>query len=155
MNQTFDCVIGIDTALRVSYNTRSRIKRESPRNSAAKITTRTVTTSVTNYHGFDITGLVVQDTIPIGDGDANLRVMLRKPEGLALAKDGEEVRVRLEGEGMDAKVRWTKAEDGKGGEKDGMYEWVCGIAAGKKGELEAEWEVKALAKQRWEVSVKS
>ena len=36
-----------------------------------------------------------------------------------------------------------------------MYEWVCGIAAGKKVELEAEWEVKALAKQRWEVLVKS
>ena len=155
MNQTFDCVLGIDTALRVSYNTRSRIKRESLRNLAAKTTTRTVTTSVTNYHAFDITGLVVRDAIPIGDGDANLRVMLRKPEGLALAKDGEEVCVRLEGEGVDAKVRWTKAEDGKGGEKDGMYEWVCGIAAGKKVELEAEWEVKALAKQRWEVSVKS
>ena len=156
MNQTFDCVLGVDTALRVTYATHSRTEHEPPRNFAepTKTTTRTVTTSVTNNHAFDITGLVVRDAIPIGDGDANVRVMLRKPEGLARSKDGEEVGVGLESEGADVRVRWTKVEDGKGGEKDGMYEWVCGITAGKKVELEAEWDVKVPANLRWEELVR-
>ena len=41
-------------------------------------------------------------------------------------------------------------EDGKGGEKDGMYEWVCGMAAGKKIELVAEWDIKVPASLHWE-----
>ena len=41
---------------------------------------------------------------------------------------------------------------GKGGEKDGMYEWVCGIAAGQKVQLEARWDVKAPESVRWEES---
>ncbi|KAI0750058.1 hypothetical protein C8Q80DRAFT_1120131 [Daedaleopsis nitida] len=50
----------------------------------------------------------------------------------------------------DGKVRWSKVVDGKGGEKDGMYGWVCGVPAGKKIELEAEWDIKAAANVRWE-----
>ena len=151
MNQTFDCVLGVDTALRVAYTSRSCTEYEPPRNFSerTKTTTRTVTSTLTNNHAFDIIGLVVRDAIPIGDKNANVQVVLRKPEGLLQSKDGEDVSVKMAGEGVDAKVRWTKVEDGKGGEKDGIYEWVCNIAAGKKVELEAEWEVKAPANLRW------
>lgn len=41
------------------------------------------------------------------------------------------------------RVRWSKIENGKGGEKDGMYEWVCSVPAGKKVELLAEWDFRA------------
>ena len=121
-----------------------------------KTTTRRVTTTATNGHPFDISNLVIRDAIPLGNEDANITVMLRKPDGLAQAKDGDEVTVRLDGDGdvQEAKARWAKVDDGKGGEKDGMYEWICGITAGKRVELEAEWDVKAPANLRWEELVR-
>ena len=151
MNESFDCVLGVDRALRVAYAPDSRTIQEPARSFAesSKITTRVVTTTVTNGHAFDIDGLVVRDTVPVGNEDAKVAVALRKPTGLALAKEAEEVALEVEG-ATDAKVRWTKAEDGKGGEKDGMYEWVCGIAAGKKVELVAEWDIKVPASLHWE-----
>ena len=95
----------------------------------------TVTTTVTNEHPFDITGLVVRDVVPLGDESARIQVTLHKPCGLVHAKEGEEVSVGHGGD--DIRARWTTA----GGEKGGMYEWVCGIPAGKKVQLEAVWEV--------------
>ena len=78
---------------------------------------------------------------------------MRKPDGLALAKADDEVAVALEdaSEVKEAKIRWGKVEDGKGGEKDGMYEWVCGtVVAGKEVKFEAEWDIKSPANVRWE-----
>ena len=94
----------------------------------------------------------MRDTIPLGNEEAKIKVMLRKPDGLALAKADEEIAIALEdtSEVKEAKVRWAKAEDGKGGEKDGMYEWLCGIPAGKKVQLETEWDVKAPGELKWE-----
>ena len=157
MNETFDCVLGIDTALRVSYNQRSRTEHEPARSFAepTTTTTRTVTTTVTNGHPFDISSLILRDAIPLGNEEANIKVMLRKPDGLAQARDGDEVTVGLQGQGdvKETKVRWSKVENGKGGEKDGMYEWVCAVPAGKKVALEAEWAVKAPSNVKWEESV--
>ena len=146
-------MLGVDTALKVSYTSRSRTEHEPPRNFAepTKTTTRTAATSVTNTHAFDIARLVVRDAIPLGDEGARVRVALRKPEGLVTAKDGVDVRVAIGGtDATDVRVRWTKVEEGRGGEKDGMYEWVCGVPAGKKVRLETEWEVKAPSNLRWE-----
>ena len=95
--------------------------------------------TIANSHPFDIADLLVRDTIPLGDDDAGIRVTLRKPEGLARATDGEEIIVGAEGEAV--RVRWGAVENGFGGEKDGMYEWVCGVPAGKKVVLETVWEV--------------
>ena len=88
----------------------------------------------------------MRDVIPLGDESARIQVRLRKPDGLAHAKEGEEVSVGHEGEGIRA--RWT-TEGGLGGEKDGMYEWVCEIPAGKKVQLEAVWEVHAPENVVW------
>ena len=149
-------MLGIDTSLKVSYQTKSRTEHEAKRSFAepSKTTTRTITTSISNGHSFDLTGLVVRDAIPLGNSDANIKVALRKPDGLAQAKDGEEVTVTLPGvgdaAGQEAKVRWARTENGGGGEKQGLYEWVCELKAGKKVRLEAEWEVKAPSTLRWE-----
>ena len=149
-------MLGIDTSLKVSYQTKSRTEHEAKRSFAepSKTTTRTITTSISNGHSFDLTGLVVRDAIPLGNADANIKVALRKPDGLAQAKDGEEVTVTLPGvgdaAGQEAKVRWARTENGGGGEKQGLYEWVCELKAGKKVRLEAEWEVKAPSTLRWE-----
>ncbi|KAM5544783.1 hypothetical protein V8D89_001681 [Ganoderma adspersum] len=53
-------------------------------------------------------------------------------------------------ERQDAKVHWTRAENGGGGEKEGLDEWVCELKAGEKVRLEAKWEVKAPSSLRWE-----
>ena len=122
----------------------------------SKTTTRTVTTTITNGHSFDIAGLVVRDGIPLGHDDANIKVVLRQPDGLAQAKDGEEVTVALSSKGpgdletQEAKVRWARMENGGGGEKEGLYEWVCELKAGQKVQLEAEWEAKAPSSMEWE-----
>ena len=92
----------------------------------------------------------MRDLIPHGDADAKISVTLRKPEGLALAKDGEEVTLQTMSEGIDVKVRWTKVEDGKGGEKEGMYEWVLAVPAGQAVTVEAQWAVKAPSNVKWE-----
>ena len=154
VNESFECVLGVDTALRVTYHTNARTVHEPARSFAepTKTTTSTVVITVANKHTFDVAGLVVRDTIPLGNEDAKIKVMLRKPDGLALAKVNEEVEVALEStsEVKEARVRWGKVEDGKGGEKDGMYEWVCAIPAGQKVQLETEWDVKAPGELKWE-----
>ncbi|KAI1792172.1 hypothetical protein LXA43DRAFT_364276 [Ganoderma leucocontextum] len=156
VNESFTCVLGIDTSLKMSYQTKSRTEHEPKRSFAepSKTTTRTVTTTITNGHSFDVTGLVVRDAIPLGNDDANIKVALRRPDGLAQSKDGEEVIVALspsgagDSEGQEAKVQWARTENGGGGEKEGLYEWVCELKAGKKVKLEAEWEVKAPSSMR-------
>ncbi|TFK87177.1 hypothetical protein K466DRAFT_663212 [Polyporus arcularius HHB13444] len=152
VDESFDCVFGIDSALRVTYTRKSQTEHEPARSFAepTKTTTRTITTTVTNGHAFDISALIIRDSIPLGNEDANIKVMLRKPDGLARVKDGEEITVRLEGQVKDAKARWSKVENGKGGEKDGMYEWVCALPAGETVSLEAEWAVKAPSSVKWE-----
>ena len=148
-----ECILGVDTALRIlNYTTESRTVHETARSFAepTKTTTRTVRASILNGHTFDVQGLIVRDLVPHGDADAKISVTLQKPEGLALAKDGDEVVLEMAGHGIEVKARWAKVEDGKGGEKDGMFEWVCGVGAGKKVELEAEWEVKTHDALNWE-----
>ena len=152
-NESFECVLGIDTALRVSYATDSRTVEEPARSFAEpfKTTTRSATTGVTNGHAFDIANLVVRDALPLGDSDANIKVVLRAPGGLAHAQADDAVPVDVEeGDVQDVKVRWTKVVDGRGGEKDGMYEWLCGIPAGKKVVLKAEWDIRVPGSLPWE-----
>ncbi|KAJ8482397.1 hypothetical protein ONZ51_g5383 [Trametes cubensis] len=156
MNDSFACVLGVDTALKLSYNQTSKTEHEPRRNFAEpqKTTTRTVLTTITNRHPFDIPKLVVRDAIPLGNEESKLTVVLRKPVGLAETKEGQDVVVKLDmkGEGdakTTAKVRWQDMVDGKGGEKDGLYEWVCTIPAGRKVVLEAQWDVKGPSDTQW------
>jgi len=73
-------------------------------------------------------------------GDQKIKVILRKPDGLADAKD-EVVNLK---DGL--KVMWSKGSDGLTGEKEGKFEWRSGnVAAGSKSVLLSEWEVKAPA----------
>ena len=105
--------------------------------------------SILNGHTFDVQDLIVRDLVPHGDADAKISVMLRKPDGLALAKDGEEVALEVAGQGIEVKARCANVENGKGGEKDGMFEWVCGVGAAKKVELKAEWDIKTPGALDW------
>lgn len=148
-------MLGVDTSLKVTYQQNSKTEHEPRRNFAEphKTITRTATTTITNQHAHAVTALVVRDAVPLGNEDAGIVVMLRKPAGLAEVSEGDEVAVKLEGgeesEGVKAKARWTKVKDGKGGEKYGLYEWVCEIPVGKKITLEAQWDVKGPSNVEW------
>lgn len=69
------------------------------------------------------------------------------------AKDGEFVTVKDDDDedkkSTGLKVGWEKLVDGKGGEKEGRFEWKWKVDAGKKVSLEAQWEVKATADVNW------
>ncbi|KAI0323509.1 hypothetical protein GY45DRAFT_1332481 [Cubamyces sp. BRFM 1775] len=158
MNESFPCVLGVDTSLKVSYVQDEKTEYEPKRNFAEpqKTTTKALHVTVTNLHKFDIGKLVIRDAIPLGNGEDKVAVVLHKPEGLAESKDGQHVTINLnpdgsaEGTKATAKVRWQKVVDGKGGEKDGLFEWVCAVPAGETIGLEAQWDIKAPSDTQWQ-----
>ena len=91
---------------------------------------------MTNGHQLDVVRLVVQDAIPLEDEDERIRLVLRKPEGFARAKDGSEVAVELEGEERDVRARWKM---GRVARKT-VSTSGCGVPAGKTVRLEVEWD---------------
>ncbi|KAH9902414.1 hypothetical protein C8Q73DRAFT_777736 [Cubamyces lactineus] len=158
MDESFPCVLGVDTSLKVSYVQDEKTEYEPKRNFAEpqKTTTRTLRVTVANLHKFDIGKLIIRDAIPLGNGEDKVTVVLNKPEGLAESKDGQDVAINLGADGIaegakaTAKVRWQKVVDGKGGEKDGLFEWVCAIPAGEKINLDAQWDIKAPSETQWQ-----
>ncbi|KDQ50394.1 hypothetical protein JAAARDRAFT_42021 [Jaapia argillacea MUCL 33604] len=171
---TFTCTLGIDSALRVSYSRKSRTLKDSSNaffgafSEQFTTTGYTVLTTIENKHTFDIEGdLVVRDIIPVTE-DKQVKVVLRKPEGLAEAKEGEVVVVgsaaggkgkeKEGGEGREGngngnvKVRWSKVKAGRGGEKEGKFEWICAVKAGEEITLMTRYEVKAPADDQYEES---
>ena len=87
--------------------------------------------------------------MPLSNESEKVLVTLRKPDGLAEAKDGQEVAVFTETNPENktkTSVRWASIENG-------IYEWVCAIPAGKKVQLETEWDAKAPGGLKWEEKV--
>ena len=84
----------------------------------------------------------MRDIVSLGDDETT--VSWRKPEGLAYVEDGQEVSVEpASGEEVhDVKVRWRRAKDATTLEYRKVCEWVCGIKAGGKLRLEAEWDLR-------------
>jgi hypothetical protein len=146
MGDTFDCTLGADSAAKVTYTRSSRTVRAAGGAFSEVTNTTTYTTkiSVQNKHQFAMSDLLVRDVIPMCD-DKRAKVILRKPAGLADAKDGQMVDLKKDG----LKVSWEKVVDGKGGEKEGKFEWRWKVDGGAKVTLEAEWEVKAPADIQW------
>jgi hypothetical protein len=146
---TFICTLGVDPATKVSYSRSARTVRSAAGTFAEAFHTTTYTSKIIihNKHAFTISELVVRDVVPTCE-DKRVRVILRKPEGLADAKDGQVVDLK---DGL--KVGWEKVADGKGGEKEGRFEWLWKVDAGSQVKLEAEWEVKAPDHVKWVESV--
>lgn len=147
MGDTFECTLGDDASTKVTYSRTSRL-HTSTGGSFAEVTTTTshnTTITVHNKHNFPITDLVVRDVIPTCD-DKRVKIILRKPVGLADAKDGRVIDVA----GTDGlKVGWEAKVDGKGGEKEGKYEWKWQVESGAKVTFLSEWEIKAPGDTAW------
>ncbi|KJA25015.1 hypothetical protein HYPSUDRAFT_76106 [Hypholoma sublateritium FD-334 SS-4] len=109
--------------------------------------TKTYTTKISIHtkHSFDLEDLVVRDRIPTCD-DTRVKVILRHPLSLGTVKDGAYARV----DNADGPVvGWEKVVDGKGGEKDGNFEWKLKAKSGETVSLLAEHDVTFPRRAAW------
>ncbi|KAI0252907.1 hypothetical protein BJV78DRAFT_1281252 [Lactifluus subvellereus] len=147
---TFSCTLGADPATRIRYSRSSKRAEEDARARASAFseqwaaTTYRSCTTVTNCHPFPLRALVLRDGVPITEDDKRVNVILRHPAGLADLEQGEELKV-----GEQRTVQWCKVVDGKGGKKEGLFEWVFEVGAGAEVTIETEWDVKAPVSLRW------
>ncbi|THH11349.1 hypothetical protein EW146_g8074 [Bondarzewia mesenterica] len=143
---TFDCTLGPDSSTRITYTRQSKLTTAQASAFTEQFNTTTYTSRVTvhNQHNFALGTFIIRDALPVSDDEKRVKVILRRPSVLAEAKEGEKCDVK---DGL--KVRWMKAKDGKGGRKEGMFEWIWNVDAGKEVTIETEWDVKASADVRW------
>ncbi|KAI0252908.1 hypothetical protein BJV78DRAFT_1281253 [Lactifluus subvellereus] len=147
---TFSCTLGADPATRIRYSRSSKPAEEDARARASAFseqwaaTTYRSCTTVTNCHPFPLRALVLRDGVPITEDDKRVNVILRHPAGLADLEQGKELEVSEQ-----RTVQWCKTVDGKGGKKEGLFEWVFEVGAGTEVTIETEWDVKAPVSLRW------
>ena len=130
-------------------------------------TTYKLCTRIQNTHPFPIKGLVVRDSVPTTAASEthlaqnDIKVLLRRPEGLGEASVGEMVILRSGGGGEQAdeeeggkgksketarvRVRWRDAA----AHKLGKYEWLVDLPAGEDVKLDAEYLVRAPSDYKW------
>ena len=108
------------------------------------ITKYTVRTYITNNHPFPISNLIVRDALPLAPYD-NVKVVLRKPEGLAEARAGEKIRVA-----GNVNVEWSRKSRGSLSSVEGKYKWLVSLEGNKGCTLETEWEIQSSSDSLWE-----
>lgn len=145
--ESFDCALGIDPALRVTYERVLASQQDTPKSLFAeqkKVTTHAVRTFIINNHSYNIKDIAVRDALPIAS-PAAVKVILKKPQLLAELQGTDELDVD-----MGIKVRWYPKEEGGTGEADGKYEWLVSVDSGKGCTLETEWEVQMSTANIWD-----
>ncbi|KAH9020330.1 hypothetical protein EDB84DRAFT_1622846 [Lactarius hengduanensis] len=177
LGDTFHCTLGADLATRIHYARTSR-SADKPLDAAARAfseqwasTAFTSRTTITNSHPFALRELVLRDAVPVSEDGERVNVVLRRPAALADLEQGEELQfgARIGEEAKEVgdegevrperraaprrKVRWCKLVDGKGGRKEGLFEWVVDVGAGEEVTIETEWDVKAPVSLKWVESV--
>ncbi|KAI0075994.1 hypothetical protein K474DRAFT_1663508 [Panus rudis PR-1116 ss-1] len=150
---SFECSLGIDPLIRLTYrrtsqrayHQRARMFGDIDRDSLQFI----ARTTIVNKHDKPINNLIIRDALPIvPSNDANpdphrpeqMKVVLKRPAGLAEIAQGQTVDIREDKSQFKRTVRWCEVAGGLGGEKDGQYEWVLDLDRGQQVTLEAEWE---------------
>lgn len=151
--------MGVDSSVRVSYERTSEIKYEAARafgEIGKEVTTYNARTTIHNKHPFAITRLILRDALPlVEEDDKTFKVTLKQPDGLLDATGDEQVAIKEDNGGkfkdskLKRKVKWGNVVNGKGGEKDGKYEWLAPLEAGQEVTLVAEWEVKSARGAKW------
>ena len=168
----FTCTLGADPATRIRYARTSKRADDSAGGADGRrersafseqwaATMYRSRTTVTNRHPFALRELVVRDGVPLCEDEKRVSVVLRHPAGLAELEQGKELKLGVkeeggpdgdddEGEGRKKQmVRWCKVVGGKGGRKDGLFEWVVEVGAGEELTIETEWDVKAPVSLKW------
>ncbi|KDR78602.1 hypothetical protein GALMADRAFT_64390 [Galerina marginata CBS 339.88] len=144
---SFECTLDDDTSTRVTYSRSKKTIRSDGGafSEVSNTTTYTAKISIHNKHKFDITDLIVREVIPTSD-DEHVKIVLRKPVGLSDAKQGAVVDLNDDG----LMVGWGLVVDfGKGGRKEGRFEWKGKVRSGAQVNLEAQWEVTVPGETPW------
>ena len=168
---TFHCTLGADPATRIRY-IRTFRRADKPAAGTRAFseqwasTEYSCRTTITNSHPFALRALVIRDSVPVSEDGERVNVVLRRPAGLADLEQGKELELgaeeeeeegegeaRAEGSKVKRTVRWSKSVDGKGGRKEGLFEWVVDVGAGEQVTIDTEWDVKAPVSLRWVESV--
>ncbi|KAL4250906.1 Conserved hypothetical protein CHP02231 [Abortiporus biennis] len=151
----FDCTLGVDPSITVVYEKSSKTKKDTPRaifgDVGKSTTTFTTTITLTNKHTTSISGLIVKEVLPLPDPEDDqtlVKVLLKKPQGLADIEEGDSLDISEKG-GSKRKVRWSQAVGNKGGEKEGKFEWVVNIKEGEEAVLVSEYDVKVPTGIQW------
>ena len=135
----FYCTLGADSTVKVSYVRKAKsVKTQAGAfGEGLNTTTYTAKTTINNTHPFSLENVIVRAVLPTAADPHLVKVLLRQPEKLIVAKEDEIV--NLEG---DLKVKWSKGWE-SGGEvtKDGKYEWHLSVDGNETREMEAVWEV--------------
>ncbi|KAI0264596.1 hypothetical protein BC834DRAFT_826093 [Gloeopeniophorella convolvens] len=149
-SEAFRCALGVDPAAQVRYaRTAARAARTlpSPFGKQWATTACASRTTVANRHPFALRAFVLRDCVPTPDDEKRVSVVLRRPAGLADLEQGKDLEVDVDGKKKT--VRWSELVEGKGGKKDGLFEWALEVGAGEEVTMEAEWDVKAPASFIW------
>ncbi|KAF9032791.1 hypothetical protein BJ165DRAFT_768589 [Panaeolus papilionaceus] len=145
--ETFDCALGVDPAIRIVYHPRSK---KVSRSGFPRKTTSTYTfeqrISITNNKADAISGLKILDQVPLSENETiainmlNPALILSKPSKKGPMKTPEAVTVS---QGVVA--HWTRADEPETDPslwgKDGMLNWTCSVPAQGKVNLSLLWEV--------------
>ena len=169
----FSCTLGADPATRIRYARTSKRADDSAGGADGRrersafseqwaATMYRSRTTVTNRHPFALRELIIRDGVPLCEDEKRVSVVLRHPAGLAELEQGKELEIGAkeeggpdgddddEGEGRKKqRVRWCKVVGGKGGRKDGLFEWVVEVGASEELTIETEWDVKAPVSLKW------
>ncbi|KAF9483179.1 hypothetical protein BDN70DRAFT_800234 [Pholiota conissans] len=146
IGDTFECILGNDISTKVTYSCSCNTVRPEASTFSEGTVIATYTTKITvqNKHQYDIPDLVVRDCMPTSK-DQRIRVILRRPLELGDAKQGDFMSLKKGG----LKVGWEKTYNGRGGEKEGMFEWRWSVKSGATVELVAEYDVKGPKDIAW------
>jgi uncharacterized protein (TIGR02231 family) len=157
----FSCTLGADSATLIRYERTAKraddayaARERSAFSEQWDTMAYRSRTTVTNRHPFALRELVVQDGVPVSEDEKSVNVVLRHPACLAELEQGEELQIGAKDGGKEGKsktqtVRWGKQVDGKGGKKEGLFEWVVEVGAGEELTIETEWDVQAHVLLRW------
>lgn len=169
-NESFNCSLGVDPQLKVTYHPRSK----KTRSQGGLLQSRTITTAyhqkvtIKNTRSATIKRLLVRDQIPVSS-DQRIKVALVEPANLEFpdrpnASSGgtlTEKALKVPKEtpiSKNVSVRWKVSEQeeadssstpGSDGAREGMLEWVCEIGAGQSTDLTLAWDVTAPSGTNW------
>lgn len=141
---TFRCSLGVDTRTRVSYDLTSVLETSQASSFVEQytITTYKSITTIHNRHKDHHIAVLEKSSVPVAPyEDTRVKVLLRKPEGLAECEDGFRADYKRQ-DGFD--VKWgTGVEEGKEGKKEGKFVWMGSVSPGEEVTLISEWDVRA------------
>jgi len=89
---------------------------------------------------------MLRDNVPVSEDERCASIVLHRPVGLTRLEQGEELKVgKGESGSRNRTVWWSKVVGGKGGKKEGLFEWVVEVEAGEEVTIETEWDVKTFS----------